>query len=117
MSEDLTLDSQPQDSARSIKFDYIKSNLFRVITADGASATLTPQGKIFLSLFNERFPIPRQVIHEILPDGTLGEEIEKVSRDGLVREVEIGVIIDIKLAEGLFEILSQIIEISKSNLK
>ena len=116
MLEDFTLDSQPQDVPQSIKFDYIKSNLFRVIAPDGASATSTPQGKIFLSLFSERFPIPRQVIHEVLPDGNLGKEIDKVSRDSLVREVEIGVVIDVELAERISRTLLRIVEVSKSNL-
>ena len=116
MSEDSTLDSQFQDDPGSINIDYIKSNLFRVITVDGASATLAPQpGKRFLSLFTERYPIPRQVVYEVLPDRSVGKEVDKVSRDGLVREVEIGVVIDIRLAKGLRDTLSQIIEFSNLN--
>jgi hypothetical protein len=96
-----------------IKFDYVKSNYFRVITADGANASLAQKGKIFLSLFNERVPIPRQVIHQMLPNRTLGKEVENISREGLEREVEVGLLIDVNVAKAICEVLAQAIQLSE----
>jgi hypothetical protein len=109
--EDSTFNSQ--DDTQLVKFDYIKSNLFRVLTADGATATLTPQGKIFLYLYNERVPIPRQLTYELLPDRTLGKEVSNISREGFVREVEVGIVIDTNVAEGIIDVLSQILNSRK----
>jgi len=114
VSEDSTLDSQ--DDTESIKFDYIKSNFFRVVTVDGGTVSLTAQGKIFLTLYNERLPIPRQLTYKILPDNTLGELVDIISREGYVREVEIGVVIDVSVAEKICDSLSQGIQGIKSNL-
>jgi hypothetical protein len=96
-----------------IKFDYIKSNYFRVITADGANASLAQKGKIFLSLFNERVPIPRQVTYETLPNQALGKAIESISREGLVREVEVGLLVDINVALAIRDVLTQAIQLSE----
>jgi hypothetical protein len=109
--EDSTFNSQ--DDTQLVKFDYIKSNLFRVLTADGATATLTPQGKIFLYLYNERVPIPRQLTYELLPDRTLGKEVSNISREGFVREVEVGILIDTNVAEGIIDVLSKIVNSRK----
>lgn len=111
MLEDSTFNSQ--DDTQLVKFDYIKSNLFRVLTADGATATLTPQGKIFLYLYNERVPIPRQLTYELLPDRTLGKEVSNISREGFVREVEVGILIDTNVAEGIIDVLSKIVNSRK----
>jgi hypothetical protein len=108
--EDPTLDSQSQNNTELITFDYIKSNLFRVVTADGAHASVTPQGKIFLSLYNERNPIPRQLTYEFLPDNTLGRQVDSVERDGYVREVEFGIVMDIDVARSIASVLSQSIK-------
>ena len=42
-----------EDAKRTVTFDYIKSNLFRVIHADGVWGGIAPTGKIHLSFFND----------------------------------------------------------------
>ena len=110
MPEEPILDSQSQSNTELITFDYIKSNLFRVVTTDGANATVTPQGKIFLSVYNERIPIPRQLTYEFLPDSTLGKKVDSVERAGYVREVEFGIVMDIDVARSIADVLSQSIK-------
>jgi hypothetical protein len=57
---------------KELVFDYIKSNLFRVIPIDGAFGGLSPNGReIRMALFNERRPIPQKTIHPLTADGTL----------------------------------------------
>lgn len=109
------MEDNPNDQRNEqfIKFDYIKSNFFRTIYADGVLASLTPRGTVYLSFWNERFPIPRQVVHKIEAESNsfrLGEEIDRVDREALVREIEIGCLLDIHAAKNLRSLLSEIIE-------
>jgi hypothetical protein len=91
-----------------IKFDYIKSNFHRVIHADGAWGGITPRGTIILSFWSERPPIPKQIVHQVTPEG-LGEEIkgEREGRDAMIREVEVSVIMDIGAAKAFLAWLQE----------
>jgi hypothetical protein len=62
-------------NAPEIAFEYIKSNLFRVIHADGAIGGVTPSGNLHLAFFSERPAIPRMIVHKRDPSGTLGPPI------------------------------------------
>jgi hypothetical protein len=88
-----------------LQFHYIKSNFFRVMHVDGALGGLTPNRQIFVSLFNERSAIPQMVEHTISPEGGLGDETQRISKEGLVREVEVGIILNIHAAESLGRLL------------
>ena len=87
------------------RFHYIKGQQFRTIRADGAIGGVTPTGLIHFSLYSERFAIPREVTHEVNDDGSLGAQIpeDTVSREGIVRELDV----DVFLAAGTAEILSK----------
>jgi hypothetical protein len=88
-----------------IRFDYIKSAAFRVIHADGVVGGLSPRLDIQMNFWSERFPIPKQVVHAVQQDGTLGEEIqaERSTREAIVREVDAGVVLDLEVAKALQE--------------
>ena len=84
-----------------VTFHYIKSNHFRVIHVDGAHGGPVPQvNAIQIALFSERVPIPQQITHS-LRDHKLGDELSRVGRDGVVREVEAELIVSIDNAETL----------------
>ena len=84
-----------------VKFHYLKSNYFRVIHVDGIFGGLTPTGDIFASFFSQRPPIPTLTVQPVKESGELGDELmsERAARDGLVREMEIGVTMRPELAE------------------
>jgi len=86
-----------------LKFDYIKSSQFRVVHADGAWGGITPRGGVFLTLYCERPPIPQQTVHEISDSMELGPELpeERVARDAVIREAEVGVLMDLVTAKAL----------------
>ena len=89
-----------ETTPETIKFNDIKSNAFRVIHADGAFGGVSPDGGAMdVSFFSERRPIPTQIIHELGPGSALGKEIERVSKDGIVREVEVAVTMDLATAK------------------
>lgn len=98
--------TEPETGEKIIKADYIKSNYFRVIHADGIFGGLTPQGNIQMEVWSERQAIPKQSSFRIVTEGdgpALGEEIveQRVSRDAFIREVEAGIVISHELAKAM----------------
>ena len=88
-------------TVQKVPFHFIKSELFRVIHADGAWGGVGPHGDtIQMALYSERFPIPRSVDFEI-EDGTIKGESNRTGLTGIVREVEIEVIMDLSTATSL----------------
>jgi hypothetical protein len=90
-----------------VRFHFQNSNQFRVVRADGAWGGVTPELELFFSLYNTRPAIPQLLVHPINPDGTLGPDIPelKVSKEGFVREVEVGVIMQKQHVAALIEFL------------
>ena len=86
-----------------VAFDYIKGQYFRVIHADGAIGGLTAQGNIHFALYSERKAIPRRHVLPIKSDGTLGDPIpsETVTRDSVVREMDVNVVMSPETATNL----------------
>ena len=84
---------------KELEFDFIKSNFFRVIHADGAFGGLAPSGNIHMALYSERRPIPTKMVHSI-EGGHLGPEImnKRQERTAMVREVEVDVVLNIPQA-------------------
>ena len=102
-----------------IKFDYIKSNLFRVVHAEGVIGGITPRPAIHMAFYNERNAIPRQTVFPVNEDGTLGPEIteERVVRDAIVREVEVDVVMDLNTAASFLKWLQEKLEIAEKMIK
>lgn len=87
-----------------LRFHYIKSNYFRVIHSDGVFGGVTPSLGLQVAFFSQRVPIPQVMVHEHdLATHALGEELpaERVTKDGLVREVEVNVLMDLGEAKKL----------------
>ena len=93
---------------KTIKFDYVKSNHFRVIHVDGAHGGVTGNGLIQMALYNERMPIPQSTVQAITPENTLGDELSeaRVVRQAIVREVEVEALMDLNTATALLKWLT-----------
>lgn len=100
------------DSKDTVKFLYVKSNYFRVVHADGAFGGLTPRGELFMSVFSERAPLP-DVTVQAVEKGQLGQEIieQRQASDGIVREIEVGIVMDLVVAKSVVAWLSDRIKI------
>lgn len=94
--------SQSKKMPREIEFDLIKSNWFRVIHADGAIGGVSPQANIHMALYSERRAIPTKIVHA-LEKTQLGAEIKskRQGRAGMVREVEVDVVLGLEQAKAL----------------
>lgn len=90
-----------EENPGSIQFHSIKSNGFRVVHGDGVWGGTTPRGYISMSFFSERHPIPGELIHKTKPNGTLDREIGQEAREGIIREVEVEVVVDLETAKSL----------------
>lgn len=90
-----------------VEFHYVKSGLFRVVHVDGAWGGATPRGHITMSVFSERGPIPQRLVHKINEDGTLGEQVSSVSKTGIIREVEVELVMDLEAARSIGDWLTK----------
>jgi hypothetical protein len=70
---------------------------------DGVIGGVTPTGDIFASLFSQRPAIPTLTVQTVNERGDLGEEIvsARVSKDGIVREMEVGLAMRPEIVEAL----------------
>jgi|SRR5208337_3734960 len=102
------MDNTSSPAPIKVKFDYIKSNFFRTARVDGAWAGTNGYLDLILSFYSERSPIPRQTVHVLSDQHTLGEEIlsERVTRDAVVREIEISVSMNLDVAKSLQTLLN-----------
>ena len=100
MASGQTKPSNGSGLSRSVDFHYIKSPGFRSVHADGVWGGATPRGYITMSFYSERFPIPQKLVFEHTPEGRLGKEISRQSRDGLIREVDVEVMMDLEMAKS-----------------
>ena len=102
-------EKKPEKPPSEIKFDYIKSNQFRVIHVDGAHGGVSPKGLIQMAFFSERAPIPKQETYE-LEQGKLGKRKKVKQREAIIREVEVETLIDLQVAKVIVRWLGEKID-------
>jgi hypothetical protein len=104
----------PTDKA-TVEFHYIKGNAFRVVHVDGAMGGITPAGLIFVSLYSERPAIPQIMVHDVTETGQIGPERseERVSKKGIVREIEVGATMSVETAANFVKWLQDRIDLVK----
>ena len=64
-----------------------------------------------MALYSERNPIPQRIVEEISPDGTTAKEQTRVAKGGVIREVEVEVILDLETARGLVQWLGDKVQV------
>lgn len=115
-------DNQTQDPASpdrgKIQFTYLRSQYYREVIINGAHGGITPSGEIHLGLYSEYRPYPKEEIYTILEDGTIGTKLsQEMPTDGvlahLVREIEIGVTLNLSAAISLATWLQKKIELAQ----
>lgn len=109
---------KPDRTTQKIRFHYIKSSAFRTIHADGVFGGVTPRLNISATFYNERGPLPDQTVQDVREDGTLGTEIleERIIRDGILRELEANIVMDVAVAKSLVKWLNEKIALIEKGL-
>jgi hypothetical protein len=94
--------TQPPQAESTTRYtiDYVKSNFFRVVHADGVWGTITPMGDIHVDFWNVRSPIPRRLTNEVHANGEV-ETVGAEFRSDWVNEVEVGVVMSVETARSL----------------
>ncbi len=98
-------------STRTIPFSihFIKSSSFRVVPASGAWYGGDSQRNLHLTFFNERTPIPNKTVVNLNEQGAVvGEDLSKrVSKEGVIRELEVDVVLSIPAAVDFYKTLGE----------
>lgn len=99
-------------SKDSLIIHNIKNSNYRQIHVDGAHGGITPTGYINLNFYSQRGSIPKGTEFELNSNGQIGEAIKNIdgTKNGIVREFEIGVYMDIQTCESLKQFLELKIE-------
>ncbi len=90
-----------------INFFHEKGNFFRVIHVDGAIGGLTPTRDIFMSLYSQRVAIPKVIEHQLSLDGQVGGELKREGKNGIFRELEVGIVLTPTTARQIATWLNQ----------
>ena len=59
-----------------------------------------PREAILLSFYSERLPIPQKLVHEVTAEGRLGKETSRKTKEGLIREVDVEVLMDLDMSKS-----------------
>ena len=101
---------QLSETPGAVDYHFIKAADFRVVHADGVWGGATPSRNIAIVFFSERLPLPTTVQHQINEGGVIGDEVDRQSKTGIVREVEVEVIMNKATAIGIRGWLKRYIE-------
>jgi hypothetical protein len=95
---------------KQVPVHYQKTSGFRNIYVSGAyGGAALGNGLIYMNLFTDRPPIPTLQVLEPVSGGET--EISREGKEGLIRDVEIGCIIDVGTAKVLVEWLQNKIDL------
>lgn len=84
----------------SITFEYKLSEDYKVYAVNGLFGGITPKGDLMINLFYEGNPIPEHSTYNVNPDGSIGDETERIVSSSLVRNIPFGVSMAIDTAKS-----------------
>jgi hypothetical protein len=92
-------------------FKYVYPDNLRDYYVNGCWGGTTPRNEIYMHLYSERHPIPKEVVHDVKEDGTLSEKYS-VSKGGeVVRLIQSTVVMDIGTAKSIKDWLDKFINL------
>lgn len=90
------------------EINFIKNSDFKTVQGNGVFGGLTNTGQINLNFYTDRAPIPQKITLDIDPkDGNIKGESGRESKEGIIREVHFGVLMDINTAKSVVEWLQE----------
>jgi hypothetical protein len=98
-------------SSKTIDIYYKKTNNYRTYHVDGVFGGVTPRGKFYIELYIDRSPTPQTIRHKIDEDGKIGDEVNREGKEGIIREIEAGLIMDYDVARSIRDWLDAKIKI------
>jgi hypothetical protein len=101
---------------REIETHFEKGNFFRVVHVDGCYGGITPRGTLHMAVYSERTAIPESTKISFSPEGQPGPEIVTESKQGVIRELEVDLVMDINVAVAVHTWLRDQVEILRRAL-
>jgi hypothetical protein len=98
-----------------VNVSYQKSNLFRVVHADGVYGGATPRGDVHMAIFSERSALPTASHFDVV-GGIPQPEIVTEARTGVVRELEADVVMSLPVAIAAYAWLGDKIQYLRAQL-
>src|SRR5947209_10685342 len=98
-----------------VKIHQQKSNLFRVVHADGVWMSVNPHRQIHLTFYSERYPIPTAIFFGVDGKGTVIDEdiSRRETKKDWVREMEVSVSLSLETARAVQTALDRFIKIAE----
>ena len=86
--------------SKSLNIRYRNNPAYRSVHATGAYGGTLPNGEICLGIFSERTHFPESAIVEVDEQTKQGKETVQVEK-GIVREMEVGIIMNLDVAKAI----------------
>ena len=85
------------------KTQFVKSNFYRVVHADGAFGGITPNGHIRMAIYSEARKFPDTVTYTVNPEGRLSESSRSpdVPRGETTRDLEVDIVMTADVARSV----------------
>jgi hypothetical protein len=99
---------------RELTFTYSKAPDYRVIPANGVHGGITGRGDFKFDLFVESTSVPDSVTHSITPDGLGPETGREPERPDIVREIQVGVLMQVEQAKSFAHWILERIKIAEN---
>lgn len=85
---------------KTLPLAYKEAASYKAVRAHGVYGGITPRAEIFIAMFSERLPFPEAGHIDVFRDGRPSEEIDERMSGGVVREIEVGVTMDLATARN-----------------
>jgi hypothetical protein len=89
-----------------LQIRYRNNPAYRSVHAGGAYGGVVPSGEIFLGIFSERTHFPESATVELDEQTSQGRETIQIEK-GIVREVEVGLIMNLSVAKAIRQWLDE----------
>lgn len=103
-----SLYSMSEQPAATVDFHIIQSQDFKTFYANGVFSSIAPSGLVNLNFYIDRLPLPDLMTYAI-ENNMLGPEKARSIRNGIVREVQQGALLDIQTVKNVISSLQALI--------
>ena len=109
----------PSAGLSKMAIHFVKSSQFRVVHASGVWYGGDAQQNLHLTFFNERNPIPKKLVLLLNDQGMIvgDDPSEREAKEGIVREMEVDVILSFQAAVELHKTLGDNLKAIQQTLK
>ena len=102
---------------QTIPAHYLKSASHRTVAVTGAILSPTPHGKLTVTPYVDRAPIPTMVPQKLEPGRLVDDHEHMVARQGIIREFEVTMFMDLEVAESVANAILRVVKEMRTALQ